>query len=170
MKRYLMILLVLAFALNAIAQTSIAGVSFGSTYSEASKILQEKFGKPDTEEKDQLIFVGKGYGGFYFDLLIFGFQYGDGRSYLNKCIFLKAFKTSSEAKEFREIFAQKLGKDYTLNEYVGNNKFKGYKGGSDPTDDESFGFFLDVLPPEGPIKEYGVRLYYGPYNYVTENF
>ncbi len=30
--------------------------------------------------------------------------------------------------------------------------------------------FIDVLVPSGKGTQYGARLFYGPYNYVTENF
>lgn len=170
MKRYLIIFFMFAFVLRANAQTSIAGVAFGSGYKEAVTILKDKFGEPDTEEKDKIIFVDKGYGGFNFDLLTFGFQYGEGKSYFNRCIFLKVLKTQSEAKKFRNLLAQKLEIDYSLDEYISDNKFKGYEGGVDPTNDESYGFCIDVISPTCEVNFYGVRLYYGPYNYVNENF
>lgn len=170
MKKFLSLLLMIATNFVALAQTSIAGVAFGSDYNETIKILKEKFGEPESEEKDQVGFVDKNYGGIQFNLIIFGFQYGGGKSYFNRCVFVKTFKTASEAKDFRELFAQKLGRDYSLNEYISDNKFKGYEGGVDPTDDDSCGFYLDVKSPTPELHFYGVRLYYGPYNYVNENF
>lgn len=170
MKKLISFIAMIVTSIVAVAQNSIAGVAFGSSYIQAAKILKDKFGVPDTEERERIVFVDKKYGGFNFDLVTFGFQYGEGKSYFNRCIFIKTFKTSSEAKDFRDLFAQKLRRDYSLNEFISDNKFKGYEGGVDPTNGEPYGFSLDIVSPTREVNFYGVRLYYGPYDYVNENF
>lgn len=50
---------------------------------------------------------------------------------------------------------------------IDDNKFKFYNGGTSPLNDEDWGFSIDVYH-EG--KFWCARLFYGPFNYIKEEF
>lgn len=171
MKRFFMILSVLVFALKAIAQTSIAGVSFGSDYSSAKMILEKKYGKAEYDsDMNSIHYRSKEYGGIYFHDLWFDFQYSGTRGYFNKCVLVVGCNTADEAKKNRDYIAGVVKKYYDLHESTLSNGFKAYQGGDDPTNKDNYGFFIDVIAPTAKGGQYIARLFYGPYNYVEENF
>lgn len=166
------LLIVIAFfiSIKGQAQLSIAGVKFGETYEKSSELLEVKFGKANSKDDNEIIFSDSFYAGFHFDLIMFGFQRGINCSHFNRCIFLKSFKTPDKAKIYRDDIARELEKRYKLVSEIGNNGFKCYYGGVNPTDNSRDGFCLEILSPTPEIKWYGVRLYYGPYDYLNERF
>lgn len=166
----LLIIIAFLISIKGHAQSSIAGVKFGETYDKASELLKVKFGNPDSEDGKEIVFADSFYAGLNFDLIMFGFQRGATGSYFNRCIFIKSFKTADKAKLYRDDIVLQLKKRYTLISEVGKNGFKCYYGGVDPTDSKKDGFCLEILSPTPEIKWYGVRLYYGPYDYLNEEF
>lgn len=166
------LLIIIAFfiSIKGHAQSSIAGVKFGETYEKASELLKSKFGNPDSEDNREIVFSDSFYAGFNFDLIMFGFQRETSSSYFNRCIFIKSFKTPDRAKLYRDDIAEQLKSRYKLVTEIGQNGFKCYYGGVDPTDSEKDGFCLEILSPTPEVKWYDVRLYYGPYNYLNEEF
>lgn len=171
MKKLFCLLLMIASSFAALAQTSIAGVAFGSDYTSAKNILENKYGQQKWDsDKNCIHFENKEYGGIYFNDLFFEFQYSGTRGYFNKCVFVIWCNNANEAKRRRDNIASAVSKYYDLHEKILDNGFKIYQGGDDPTNMDNYGFYIDVLVPSGKGTQYGARLFYGPYNYVTENF
>lgn len=58
----------IASSFAALAQTSIAGVAFGSDYTSAKNILENKYGQQKWDsDKNSIHFENKEYGGIYFN-------------------------------------------------------------------------------------------------------
>lgn len=169
MKRILVIFCLL-ISIEAYSQTSIAGVLFGESYDKTAEALKAKFGEPDAANNKEITYIDTYYADFYFDLIIFGFQRDENNSYLNSCILLKSFEYANEAKKYRDEIAQELMSQYKLIKVVGDNKFTCYYGGTDPTENDKYGFCLEILSPTSLVKFYGVRLFYGPFNFLKEKF
>ena len=171
MKR-LILFLVFMLALNANAQTSVAGVDFGLDYETAKLILENRFGKCDYEsDVNTLVFTNKEYAGFYFEGLIFGFQRTADKSYMNRCIMFNYFKTVHDAIVRRDVLKKVISKKYVLDSFKDEDGFIYYRGGVNPLDENKYGFLIDVFKLNNPNEnKYGVRIYYGPYNYLNEGF
>lgn len=171
MKKFISLIVMFGISFITYAQTSIAGVSFGSDFKTAQEILKNKFGTPEYDsDVTSIHYTHKEYGGLYFDDMFFDFKNSGFKSYFCKCVFLIRTKTSSQAIERRDIIARVVSKYYKLDDEINRNGYKVYWGGDDPTDSTKYGFFIDVLPPDIKGGFYYARLFYGPYNYVTENF
>lgn len=157
-----------AFSL-AKAQTSICGVDFGTTYSKAEQILENKFGYRDIELSDKLniTFQDKQYAGYIWNMMQFIFQ-GDGNNrYFHYCILCRHFKTSKEAANFRDELVRKLQPKYgNITEAGVIEGFKSYYGGTDPFDSRKYGFLISALRFDNGL--YGAGIWYGPYDIVHE--
>ena len=76
-------------------------------------------------------------------------------------------KNAEDAKKKRDYLHKVLSDKYFMVARIDDNKFKFYNGGTSPLNDEDWGFFIDVFH-EG--KYWFARLFYGPFNYVKEEF
>ena len=58
-----------------------------------------------------------------------------------------------------------------MTSYKDEDGFIYYRGGVNPLDENKYGFLIDVFKLNNPNEnKYGVRIYYGPYNYLNEGF
>lgn len=148
--------------------TSICGVEFGRDYRMTKMLLENKFGTAsEYTTNSQLIFYDKTYAGVFFDRLIFGFQSDGKRTYFNKCVLCIDAKNAEDAKRKRDYLHETLSKKYFMVSDIGDDKFKFYQGGTNPLDIDSWGFLIEVIHFDD---YWGARLFYGPYNYVHEEF
>lgn len=147
---------------------SICGVDFGTDFETAKTILENKFGRESAyAENYELRFRNKAYAGVFFNDLIFGFQSDSNDTYFNKCVLCIEAKDAEDAKKKRDYLHKVLRDKYFIVARIDDNKFKFYNGGTSPLNDEDWGFFIDVYH-EG--KYWCARLFYGPFNYVKEEF
>lgn len=146
----------------------ICGVNFGVSFDTAKALLRNKFGREQAyAENEELIFKNKSYAGITFDDLFFGFQSDGRRTYFNKCILFVYAKNAEDAKKKRDFLSQVVGNKYVLQTFIDSNKFKAYQGGTSPVNSNEYGFFIDVYHDR---EVWAVRLFYGPYQYVNEEF
>ena len=151
------------------AQTSICGVDFGSSYSKAEQILENKFGDKSyiLSDKTQIVFKDKMYAGRMWSSLIFMFQSDGYRQYLNRCILVQDCSTAAEAKDVRDAIKNQMEDKYFIMDFTNEKTgFKFYLGGENPTNPKTHGFCIDIIKYDAG--GYGARVDYGPYNYVTE--
>lgn len=176
--------------LKAIQIKSICGVDFGMSKEVASSILRNKYGSPMYNPNDMILsFENIKYAGVDFDNVHFLFQSDGIRSYLYSCIFIKAAKNKQKANEIIEFYKTVLSRKYELSESTDDNGFKIFGGGVSPHWDGKWytfmealetGVFLtafhtDVIEYDRNLVDmfgnlYGVRLIYGPFHYVNEEF
>lgn len=148
--------------------TEICGVKFGEEFENAKNILENKLGREQAyAENYELIFSNKSYAGVSFDTLIFGFQSDGANTYFNKCVLCITAKNAEDAKKKRDYLYQVLSDKYFMLSKTDNENFKYYVGGTSPINEDAFGFYIDIFHKG---KFWSARLYYGPYNYVNEEF
>jgi len=170
--------------------TSICGVPFGSSRTEATRILQNKFGEPFyLSDNNSIIYNNVKYAGLDFDSVYFLFQSDGFNSFFNACIFVKEAKNRAKANEISELYKHILSEKYNLSEETDDNGFKMYAGGISPLwkgnwydfmTNLSKGTYLIALHTdvvkydENTVNylgnKYAVRIIYGPYQYVKEEF
>lgn len=176
---------------KAVQVTSICGVPFGSSRLEAGRVLRNKFGEPYFLSDDShIVYNNVKYGGMDFDSIHFLFQSDGYNSYFNTCIFIKGAKNKSKANEIMESYKRLLSKKYEpLSEDTDALGFKNYGGGISPLWNGNWydfmtklsdGIYLtavhtDVIEYDENLvrdfgNKYGVRIIYGPYQYVEEEF
>ena len=153
----------------------ICGVPFGSSYEKAKDMLENKYGYPDyNPDKTVLTYKHKTYAGIMFDSIHFLFQSDGIHSYLNGCVFILDAKSLSDAKKKQEMLHKKLSDKYFMIDDTNSNGNKVYFGGYPPTPDDGVGFSIEILKYDSELARiytpYGVRLAYGRYNYVKEEF
>lgn len=170
---------------------SICGIPFGASHSDAMKVLRNKYGEPYSLSNDNhIVYKDVKYAGINFDSIHFLFQPGDLNSYFNACFFIKDAKSKSKAIEIMDLYKEVLGKKYQLYEATDESGFKIYGGGISPLwngdwldymSNISNGKYFTAIRTDvieydedlgrefGGIK-YGVRIIYGPYEYVKEEF
>lgn len=169
---------------------SICGVDFGTSKDDAEVILKNKFGTPLDYSKETVIpFENIKYAGIDFDNVYFLFQSDGNNSFFNSCVFLKQAKNKKQVKEIIETYKTALSRKYTLKEDIATNGFNIYEGGISPLWDGKWqsiidsasnheipiAFHTDVIEYDSDIvnhtgKKYGVRLIYGPFEFVNESF
>jgi len=159
--------------------TEVCGVKFGSSYEECKAKLKNKFGDYDYDftDKEYIWFKYKYYAGYLFDDIFFHFQRDGNGSYLNECGMCKDCKTADEAKQVRDDIKSSLEKKYRVVDAIGDYGFKFYMAGYGPMR-KSIGIWLEVCKYDKDDKyvkllkryPYFVRLRYGPYEYVKEEF
>ena len=155
----------------------ICGIPFGSSYETAREILENKFGEPqDTSDKTTLVYKNKNYAGVLFDYILFLFQSDGRKSYFNGCIFALDAKSLNDAERKQEMLYKQLSSKYTISFVYDDNKNKIYGGGFPPIKDAKIGFTIDILKYDRSefqllyTTPYSVRLRYGEYNYIKEEF
>lgn len=165
------------FAYNTVME--ICNVPFGSSYEKAIDILQKKYGNYDPlfSTKESVMYKNKKYAGVDFDAMFFLFQSDGTQSYFNGAIFCIDCKTKSEAINTKQIMHDKLSKKYIGFANLDHDDVYMSMGGISPVptaDKANFGVRIDIVDygESGSIlgNPYGVRLIYGPYQYVKEEF
>lgn len=166
---------------------TIGGVPFGISREKALEMLRMKFGEPMYNPDHTMIsFKNIKYAGNDFDNVHFLFQSDGINTYLNSCIFILAAKNQKDASAKVEMLRSLISNKYQL---VGDKDaktgFQIYSGGISPLWDGHWYSLLDdgilsavhtdVIEYNADLEEvfgnkYGVRLIYGPYNYVKEEF
>lgn len=169
---------------------SVCGVSFGSSRESALSLLKNKYGNPNILSTDNtIIFDNIKYGGIDFDTVYFMFQSDGKKSYLNACIFVINAKTKAKAEQIMDLYYTTLSKKYYLSSTSDENGFRCYSGGVSPLWNGHWSTLLDETNGQNYLtavhtdviefdKEittikgilYGVRIIYGPYEYVVEEF
>ena len=159
--------------------TEICNVPFGSTYEDAKRILTDKYGDYDylNSTKDDMIFENKKYAAVDFDTMHFMFQSDGERSYFNAAILCINCKSKVEAIRTKQRMHEILSKRYSgFTNMDGNDDYLSVGGISPVSSEQNFGFGvrIDIKDYGHPGKvlgfPYGVRIIYGPYNYVKEDF
>lgn len=163
----------------------ICGINFGISLPEARQILSNKFGEPiyDPTGSNRLSFDNVKYAGISFDSIHFLFQSDGRRTYFYTCIFIKEAKSKKDIQPILNLYKELLSKKYTLSEAINEFGFLDYGGGISPLWsgspfellDNLSAFHTDVIKYDSNIIDtfgykYGVRIIYGPYNYVNEEF
>lgn len=165
---------------------SIANVDFGTSYKEAERKLKRKFGEPSfLSLKNELLFKNVKYGGLDFNSVFFMFQSDGNNSFLNSCIFVREARDYAKAleieQEYADILSSKYTKVYSEVDEKGNPfHYCGFSPLWDGTLQGGFeagvAIHTNIMKyDEDLVKEikhspYAVRLIYGPFNYVKEEF
>lgn len=172
MKKLLLFIFLLTTSVT-FAQTSICGVNFGSSYSAAERILENKFGDKSVliSDKTSIGFMKKMYAGRIWDMLLFNFQSDGHQSYLNRCTLVYNCDDLKEAMHIRDAIKEQMDKKYIIIDFTDKEtNLIYYLGGESPTDKDMPGFSISIIKYNDDLdeKKYGVRVDYGPYNYVKE--
>ena len=125
--------------------TEICGVKFGTSYEDAKRILENKYGKAYKHSKQDIAFKYKNYAGISFDTILFFFQSDGYRTYMNKCVFILDAYTAKEAKEKRDRLYKRLSDKYYMYEEIDENGFKYYIGGVSPVNENNAAFIIDIV-------------------------
>lgn len=165
---------------------SIANVEFGSSREKCEKILRKKFGTPSIySSTDRLLFTNIKYAGLDFDSLFFLFQSDGERTYLNSCIFVINVNDYQSALSKEKDLTYMLSKKYsTILNVVDSNGNPCHICGVSPLWNGTIeGLFTagtaihtNIMKYEKKVAKdagtgpYAVRLIYGPFDYVKEEF
>lgn len=174
---------------------SICGVNFGDSKDKILPILERKYGKPilGSSEDNIIVFEDVLYGGFGFNKASFYFQSDGLKSYLNCVILIKHASDLGKAYEIQQELFEKLNPKYHLSEDIDSNGFKEYSGGISPLWNGHWYQLLAavLLNINGEVGKravsikilentpetasvlgykYNVGIWYGPFNYVKEEF
>lgn len=165
---------------------TIGGVPFGISHDKAEIMLRNKFGRPDyNPSSNTLSFKNIKYGGRDFDAIHFLFQSDGVNTYLNACIFITNASSLSDAIEKEKNIAENVLSKYDMQEYEDSDGNPTYTGGMSPLwngDWKTIDFMLygggihtDILKYKSDLVKiygvpYAVRIIYGPYDYVKEEF
>lgn len=165
---------------------TIGGIPFGISHDKAEPMLMNKFGSPEyNSSSTRLSFRDVKYAGRDFAAVHFLFQSNGLDSYLNACIFIINASSLADAIEKEKNIADNVLSKYTLFEDKDSNGYPIHGGGMSPLWDgrwttldftkSGIGVHTDIIKYEsGVVKKYGtpyaVRIIYGPYDYVKEEF
>lgn len=157
--------------------TEICGVKFGTSYEDAKRILENKYGEAEYDynhSKQTIKFKYKNYAGISFDTILFFFQSDGYRTYMNGCAFAIHANTAEDAKEKRERLYNRLSDKYYMDDGIDKRGFKYYIGGISPINENNAAFIIDIVKFDADVAKkytpYAARLKYGSYNYVKEEF
>ena len=164
---------------------TIGGIPFGISRTEALLKLRNKYGEPEYNPKSTVLsFKNVTYAGRDFNTVHFLFESDGINSYLNACIFVKDAKTRDDAVSIMEGLKKDLEKRYDVGSAEAENGFTTYGGGVSPIwdgnivnfkDEYITAWHTDVIEYSKELvklygNKYGVRLIYGPYSYIKEEF
>lgn len=192
MKKFLIILIVMVLPVLSFSQSNreiindttasnlllkvneICGVRFGSSYRVVKRQLKKKYGEPYSAMDGKVIYYSKVvYGGIYFDIIMFSFQFDGMKSFLNDVIFIKESDNLETAESYREQIYNKLSEKYIVFSSTDSYGNKAYYGGVSPIS-EGKAFQIDIMKydlNDGVMKHpYSTRLRYGPFDYVKDDF
>lgn len=168
MKKIIILFVSVLFFVSVSAQ-SIAGVSFGSSYESAKTALTNKWGKPVKIDNNTIIFENISYANHIFDVVHFCFQRDNsGKSYMNRCIFIKKAKYRKDAVDKMNHFASVLSDKYFIWQVGEENEDFYLYGGESPLGDDKYLFSIDYIKYDSG--GYAARIDYGPFEYVKEEF
>lgn len=191
MKKVFIILFTLFFVNGIFAQTAdsteilnrvrekyaireICGIPFGTDYKKVKDILYNKYGYPDyNPDKMHVVYYNKIYGGIEFNSIHFMFQSDGYKSYMNCVVFIIEVDNLREARKIQNRLKEKLEEKYILFSEDDENGNKIWSGGLSPVDEMKSGFVIRIMKYDKSLNtkhSYFVRLNYGPYNYVKEEF
>ena len=163
----------------------ICGVPFESSKEKALSILKNKYGEPLGSLGLKFVFESISYAGQNFNTAIFSFQSDGLNTYLYQCIFVKNAKTFNEAldleKEFADVLSEKYTNMYRLPDENGNPMhvcgISPFWNGNmrDLTTSDNMAIHTSIIATDNNTElttgaKYYVRIIYGPYNYVKEEF
>ncbi len=163
----------------------IGGIPFGISIEKARPMLNKKFGKEDYPSNDNSIaFNNIRYAGMDFNSVHFLFQSDGINSYLNTCIFVIYANTEKDAIDKQKEMSEILSKKYQLSCVKDNDGRDSYGGGISPLWDGHWysienehytGIHTNIIKSDEKVQKatsvnYAVRIIYGPYNYVKEEF
>lgn len=173
-------------SLKAMQVKNVCGIAFGTSYENVDAFCRHKFGTPDYfgTDRTKIYFNNINYAGIDFSALFSLFQSDGVNSYLNSCIFVKKVKSLSEAIETQRISVENILKKYEMKKVPVTDGFPVYVGGLSPLwdghwynlSDKCFvGIHTDIIKYDINVAKnldfhYGVRIIYGPYDYVKEEF
>ena len=164
---------------------SIGGIPFGISREKAQIMLRNKFGSHEYDPSStNLTFKNIKYAGYDFNSAIFMFQSDGIDSYFNTCIFVIEAKCLSEAMLRQKELYENLSQKYDLSNFAEKDGIPMYAGGISPLWDGHWYNFdtshagavkLDIIEYSKDIAKslgitHGVRIVYGPYNYINEEF
>nr|WP_302934688.1 hypothetical protein [uncultured Prevotella sp.] len=165
---------------------SIANIPFGTSLEKAEPILRNKFGTPKKiPGKNAIIFENIKYAGYDFDYVDFSFQSDGVNTYMNSCVFIIYATSLTDAIEKEKMLANVVLRKYNMEEYKDNNGNPMHVGGYSPlwngdwktfnTPEYMCAIHTYILKITGDLtiqinKPYAVRIMYGPYSYVKEEF
>lgn len=165
---------------------TIGGIPFGISHSKAEVMLRNKFGIPNSDPSTTTLFFRDiKYAGHDFASVYFMFQSDGINSYLNGCVFITNASSLSDAIKKEKYIADDVLSKYTLFESKDSDGYPIHSGGISPLwdghwasldfDEYGNGLHTDIIKYDSDwAKTYGypyaVRIIYGPYNYVKEEF
>lgn len=164
---------------------SIAGIPFGISKEKALSMLKNKFGEPRTVTNSYIAFENIKYARFEFDAVLFEFQSDGTNTFLNSCTFGKYASSFSKALDLESEYAQTLSEKYhRVSRIADENGNPMHACGYSPLwngilkdmdlDSHIAAIHTSIIPNDSPYQKddekYMVRLIYGPYNYVKEEF
>lgn len=168
MKKIITLFVSILFFVSLNAQ-SIAGVSFGASYESAKASLSNKWGKPSRFDNNSITFDYISYANHSFDRVHFYFQRDNyGKSYMNRCIFIKEAKDRDDAVNMMNHLATILSEKYNIYQWGQDDEDFYYYGGDSPLGDNNYLFLIDYLKYDSG--GYAARIDYGPFEYVKEEF
>lgn len=167
---------------------SVCGVEFGSSKEMVKSILQNKYGSPQQSYREDIIsYENIRYAGYNFNTIHFQFQSDGYKTYLSGVYFILNTKTKEQTLEMMDRLYDTLSEKYVLEESEddGTGKAPYFKGGISPLWNENINMFTAMLEYRAFVcsiieyeqelvdiygYKYAVRLAYGPYEYVKEEF
>ena len=160
----------------------ICNIPFGCTLMEAKDVLRKKFGDALYVTDDVIMYENKSYAGNRFDTLIFMFQSDGRRNYFNQAAFCIYVSDKEEAIATKNRLHKRLSKRYPF--MIGED-LDVSMGGLQPvpnshlvnevvvgctTSELGYGFEIKIVENDDYKHPYLVRIMYGPYEYVKEEF
>ena len=165
----------------------IFGIKFGSTKDETLRKMKSRYGKPSFTEDLSIYYDNMKYEGVWFDNIILNFQSDGFRSYFNGCIFGIKCKSLSETWEVQKRLANMLDEKYSVSWLDESLARPWFVCGISPLWDDKkqdisdvmdaleiiakyHGIECDIIDMDDNNFPYSVRLKYGSYDYVKEEF
>lgn len=162
----------------------IAGIPFGCSYDAAATVLYNKFGKAYYSDQSAIVYKHIFYSGESFSTVAFRFQ-SDGKSdYFCGALFAIYVRNIDEALKVKERFHHRLAERYPSTSLIDEKlsagglppvpyrrtvSFSNMQKGNNISD-FGFGFEISVMSQDEDDYPYFVRIKYGPYEYVKEDF
>lgn len=166
--------------------TSIANIDFGTSREKAEKMLRKKYGTPSyLSSADKILFTNVKYAGIDFNSLYFLFQSDGEKTYLNGCIFVINVNDYQSALSKEKDLAYVLSKKYSsVISDVDDNGNPCHLCGVSPLWDGTMEGLITAacairtnilkydenVAKNASVGPYAVRLIYGPFDYVKEEF
>ena len=164
--------------------TEIAGIPFGSSYDATATSLFKKFGKASYSDHSAILYKHIFYGGESFSDVVFSFQSDGKNNFFCGALFAVEVRNIDDALNVKERFHHRLAERYPSTILLGDSlsagglppvpyrravPFSKMREGQNCSD-FGFGFEINVMPQDKYEYPYFVRIKYGPYEYVKEDF